>query len=154
MKSLHLLIAIVLFFTISGCATVLTEKANLQDSPDGVRIFPPKTYLFVNKEKKKTDIYILPDYANAYDIKPLTLVAKQTVNIEVSDSGILSKFSAEQDTTALIELIKTAADIAKEAGKSGAGMLTQNSIEGTFGLDDGIYVLSDVGIPTKIINSP
>ena len=131
---------------LSGCATVLTERAKLSASPNGVRIYPPKTYLFVNSAKNKTNVYILPDYENAYDVKPLTIVAKQDFKIEIEETGILKSFSTNQDTTSIVDLLKAAAGIAKEAAAPGSGSLTQNSFDGTFGLQDGIYYFSENGL--------
>jgi hypothetical protein len=149
MKKYILLSSIFISFLLTGCTLISTEKADLSDAPNGVRIYPPKTYFFVNTEKKQTNIYILPDYANAYDVKPWTIISKQEFNVELSD-GMLNKFTANQDTTSFIELFKAAAEAAKSAAAPGAGGLTQNTIEGTFGLDDGIYVLTETGILTKI----
>lgn len=148
MKRVYLLISIAAYLSLTGCSTVLIEKADTNNAPQGVRIYPPKTYFFVNTAKQTTNIYILPDYANAYDVKPLTFISKQDFSVELSD-GMLNKFTANQDTTAFIELLKTAADIAKSA-VPGAGGLTQNSIDGTFGLQDGIYILSEKGDLLKI----
>ncbi len=150
MKTLQLFTIVTICLVMVGCATTLTNKANLAEEPDGVRIFPPKTYLFVNTKDNKTDIYLLPDYANAYDIKPLTIVAKQDFRVTVNDTGGLSEFATNQDTTAFVDLFKAAADVAKSASAGGAGALTQNTINGTFGLEDGIYVLSEKGFPVKI----
>ncbi len=150
MNKIVLSIAIIVCVLLSGCSTILSERADLSKTANGIRIFPPKIYFFVNNEKKITQIYILPDPTNAYDIKPLTILAKQEFTLELNE-GMLSKLIANQDTTAFIELIKLAATKdAKQSSVPAAGALTQNSIDGTFGLSDGIYVFSERGTLLKI----
>ncbi len=149
MKKSAFLISTTISIFLTGCTLISTEKANLASAPNGVRIYPPKTYFFVNTEKKQTNIYILPDYANAYDVKPWTIISKQDFMLELSD-GMLNKFTANQDTTSFIDLFKAVTEAAKSAAAPGAGGLTQNSIEGTFGLEDGIYVLTETGILAKV----
>lgn len=153
MKKSAFLISTSISILLTGCTLISTEKANLQSAPNGVRIYPPKTYFFVNGEKHQTHVYILPDYKNAYDVKPWTIISKQEFNVELSD-GMLNKFTANQDTTSLIALVKTAAEAAKSAAAPGAGGLSQNYIEGTFGLEDGIYVLTETGTFDKVKGSP
>jgi len=150
MNKIVLSIAIIACVLLSGCSTILSEKADLNKTSNGIRIFPPKIYFFVNNEQKTTYIYILPDSTNAYDVKPLTILAKQELTLEINE-GMISKLTANQDTTAFIELIKLAATKdAKQSSAPAAGALTQNSIGGTFGLPDGIYVLSERGALSKI----
>lgn len=151
MKKYILLISVNICFLLTGCTIISTDKANLNSAPNGVRIYPPKTYFFVNTDKKQTNVYILPDYANAYDVKPWTIISKQEFNVELSD-GMLNKFTVNQDTTSFIDLFKAAAEVAKSAAAPGAGSLTQNTIDGTFGLEDGIYVLTEKGIFAKVNN--
>jgi hypothetical protein len=148
MKKIYLIAVLALCFTLSGCATVWTDQPESGEEPNGVRIYPPKTYFFVSSKDNVTNIVTLPDYANAYDVNPLTLIAKQEFSLELND-GMLSKYSTKQDTTSLIELIKAAADVAKET-TAPAGKLATQSLAGTFGLSDGIYVLTEKGAFLKI----
>ena len=77
----RLLICVLVAVVGTGCATVVTKEAKLNEAPYGVRIYPPKVYLLVDTVEKKTTIAYLPDYSRAYDLKPLTIFAKQDFKI-------------------------------------------------------------------------
>ena len=147
MKALtRLLICIIATVVVSGCATIVTNKANLNETPKGVRIYPPKVYLLVDTGVNKTTIVYLPDYSRAYDIKPLTIFAKQDFKIE-TDEGQLKALTANQDTTAMLTFLKEAAALAAKA----AGVAVSSTvINGTFGLESGIYQLGDDGVFRKM----
>lgn len=142
MKKLCLSIVMTTYLLLSGCATVLTERSDFSKSPEGIRIYPPKTYFFVDNQKYKTKIILLPDYANAYDIKPFTFIAKQDFNLEINEIGMLNKITANQDSTAFVELIKAIGDIAKSAEGIPPGNLSVQDIDGCFGLSNGMYTLT------------
>ncbi len=126
---------------LTGCATVVTHKADLAKRPDGVRVYPPKVYLMVDTTERKSTLAYLPDYSRAYDVKPVTVLAKQDFKIEL-DEGQLKALTSDEDTTALLSFIKDSAALAAKA----AGMGVSSSvINGTFGLESGIYCLSDDG---------
>ena len=100
---------------IFGCATIITEKADLTQKPEGIRVYPPKVYLFVDTDEKRTTLAYLPDYTQAYDVKPLTVLAKHDFKIEVED-GQVKALTSNQDTTAFLTFLKGAADLAAKAG--------------------------------------
>jgi hypothetical protein len=89
--------------SLCGCATLETQKADLNKAPEGVRVYPPKVYLFVGTDKS----YLThsPDFENAYDIKPLTIFAKQDFNITFTESE-LTQVQANQDTTAILDFLR------------------------------------------------
>jgi len=126
---------------LAGCASVVTHKANLAEPPDGVRVYPPKVYLMVDTVEKKTTLAYLPDYGRAYDVKPVTILAKQDFKIEL-DEGQLKTLTSNQDTTTLLSFLKESAALAAKA--AGAGV-SSTVINGTFGLESGIYLLDDDG---------
>jgi hypothetical protein len=126
---------------VMGCATIRTERANLAETPDGIRVYPPKVYLFVDKDAKETTVVYAPDFARAYDVKPLTVLAKQDFKIELED-GQVKVLTSNQDTTSILEFFKTAAQLGAKA--AGVGV-SAGSIKGSFGLESGIYVLNDGG---------
>lgn len=147
MKALtRLLICVMVAAVATGCATVVTNKADLNDAPKGVRIYPPKVCLLVDTTVQKTTIAYLPDYTRAYDIKPLTILAKQDFKIE-TDEGQLKALTANQDTTAMLTFLKEAAAL---AAKSAGVAVSSTVINGTFGLESGIYQLGDDGIFRKM----
>jgi hypothetical protein len=125
-----------------GCATVWTSDVkNLADTPSGVRVYAPRVYLMVDAAKAKSTIFVAPDFRRAYDVKPITVFAKQDFTIELND-GVLSKLTANQDTTAFLTFFKEAAQLAAK----GAGLpVSQNTIDGSFGLKSGIYEVTDDG---------
>jgi len=126
---------------LSGCATIATRKADLAKAPKGVRVYPPKVYLMVDANERKTTLAFLPDYTRAYDVLPVSIFAKQDFEIEFSD-GQLKSLTANQDTTAIISLLKEGATLAAKA--AGVGV-SSSTINGTFGLETGVYCLGDDG---------
>ena len=142
-------ICVILCAVAAGCASVVTNRANLDSAPDGVRLYPPKVYLLVDASEKKTTIAYLPDYKRAYDVKPRTILAKQDFKIEMED-GQLKSFLANQDTTAALTFFSSGATLgAKAAGVA----VSATVINGTFGLESGIYQLGDDGVFRKMAES-
>jgi hypothetical protein len=125
-----------------GCATIRTTPVrNLSDPPEGVRVYPPKIYLLVDNEQHQSTIALLPDYEHAYDIRPLTVFAKNNVSIE-TDDGQIKKFSDDQDTSGFLTFLYQAG----QAAARGAGLpVSTQVIKGTFGLPDGIYTIGERG---------
>jgi len=147
MKQTLKLISIIIITCVNyGCATILSEKANLSEEPDGIRLYPPKVYLLVDTIEKKSTLIYAPDYQRAYDIKPLTIFAKQDFKIE-TEEGQLKNLTSNQDTTAILTFIQGAAQLAAKA--AGVAVSAQ-VINGTFGLASGIYILNDNGVFQKV----
>jgi hypothetical protein len=114
----------------------------LNKAPNGVRVYPPKVYLLVDTNEKKTTLAYLPDYSRAYDVKPLTVLAKQDFKIEVEE-GQVKSLASNQDTTAFLTFMKEAATL---AAKAAGAAVSSSVINGTFGLQSGIYWLNDQGV--------
>jgi hypothetical protein len=138
MKTLKI---IALSIGLTGCATITTQKADLAKDPDGVRVYPPRVCLLADEVEKRSVLAYLPDYRRAYDVKPITILAKQDFKIEL-DEGQLKALTSNQDTTAFLGFLKEAANLAARAGGVGVSSTVLN---GTFGLKSGIYCLSDDG---------
>jgi hypothetical protein len=120
-----------------GCTAIKTSKANLNEAPRGVRVYPPAVYLFVDKARGSQYV-VAPDYSRAYDVKPRTVFAAQDFGVELND-GILTKYSGNQDTTAMLSFLQKSAELgAKASGVS----VSQVSLPGNFGFPDGIYRLN------------
>jgi hypothetical protein len=129
--------AAVLAVLFCGCAGLKTTKASLNQPPEGVRVYPPAVYLFVDKAKGSQYV-VGPDYSRAYDVKPRAILAKQDFSLEFND-GVLTKFMADQDTTGPLALMQHAADLgAKAAGSA----VSQFNVPGNFGFPDGLYKLN------------
>ena len=126
----------------AGCATLVTREADLAKAPDGIRVYPPKICLLVDGGANATVIASFPDVARAYDVKPLTVLARQDLRLEL-DAGQLTAFSATQDTQAFPRFLTEAAQVA--VGAAGAGISASGAFEGTFGFDDGVHCMRDDG---------
>lgn len=146
---IRVVICAILCAVATGCASVITNRANLDSAPDGVRIYPPKVYLLVDDVEKKTTIAYFPDYKRAYDVRPRTILAKQDFKVEMDD-GQLKSFLANQDTTAALTFFSSAATLAAKAAGVGVSATVFN---GTFGLQSGIYQLGDDGVFRKMTES-
>lgn len=146
MHSSKITLALVALLGLSACATVHTRWARgSSDSPDGVRVYPPKVYLMVDNKAQQSVVALLPDYENAYDIKPVTVFAKNTFSIQ-TDDGQVKAFSDDQDTTGFLTFLNQAG----QAAAKGAGLpVSTQVIKGTFGLPDGIYVMDESGMFRK-----
>ena len=137
----ELLCALSLLAAGAGCATVVTRTADLNTCPRGIRVYPPKVYLFVDEAEKKSQLVYAPDVRRAYDVKPFTFLAKQEFRVDVED-GQLKQLIANQDTTALLAVVRQAATVGAQA----AGVpVSAQTFNGTFGLATGIYELQDDG---------
>jgi hypothetical protein len=124
---------------LTGCATFLTrDVADLGTPPKGVRIYPPRVCLLVGKSSAK--LVSLPDFRRAYDVRPLTILAKQDFKVELSD-GQLTALTSNQDTTAFLSFLGQAAKTAAEA----AGGVSSSEIPGDIGIERGIYCFGDAG---------
>ena len=122
---------------LCGCTAIRTHPANLNEPPRGVRVYPPAVYLFVDKTRGSQYV-VAPDYRRAYDVKPVTLFAKQDFGVELND-GILAKYSGGQDTLAILSFLQRGAELgAKAAGVA----VSQVSLPGNFGFPDGVYRLN------------
>jgi hypothetical protein len=89
------------------CTTVTTKRANLAKEPEGIRVYAPKVYLFVDEGKRETTVVYAPDFSRTYDVKPLTVLAKQDFKFEMED-GQLKTLTSNQKA-GLLDLFKMAA---------------------------------------------
>ena len=134
--------AIVACVGATGCATLVTREADLAKAPDGIRVYPPMVCLLVDTGADATVIATFPDLARAYDVKPLTVLAKQDFKLEL-EGGQVTALVASQDTSAFPRFATQAAALA--AGAAGAGVSASGALKGTFGFDDGVHCLGDDG---------
>jgi hypothetical protein len=142
---LIMLLILILALYATGCATtVITRKANLDEKPDGIRVYAPRLYLFVGRDQSL--LISLPDNQRAYDIKPHTVLAKQEFTIKLSDSQ-LAELTLNQDTTGILDFLGKAGELAEKAAVT---PVAQQTIATNFGLESGIYRLEDDGNFRKI----
>ena len=137
MKRIHLLVLPLLLPLLAGCTMIKTSKAQLDKPPRGVRVYPPAVYLFVDKARGSQYV-VAPDYSRAYDVRPITVFAKQDFDVTLND-GVLGKYSGGQDTTGPLSFLQRGTELgARAAGVS----VSQVSLPGNFGFPDGIYKLN------------
>ena len=121
-----------------GCASVTTTPASPGDPPNGIRIHPTRVYLFVDVEQSRSQLIYAPDPETAYDVKPVSFLAEHDFKMDI-EAGQVKSLTSNANPAAILALFKEATDIAAGAGL-GRGT-TDTTLEGTFGLEDGIYVL-------------
>lgn len=105
-------LSILALYAISGCATIVTSKANLPESsnifitedPKGIRVYPSRVYLMVGS--KESRLILLPDYTQAYDVNPFVLLGTSEFKIELRNGQIIS-LGSKTNTTEFIEVLKT-----------------------------------------------
>jgi hypothetical protein len=131
-----------LVLALCGCSTFLVTKADRAKAPKGVRLYEPRVCLFVDQGEKKSTLAYLPDYTRGYDVKPLTILAKQDFKIEAEEAQLKS-LTSNQDTTAFLSFLKEAAAMAAKAA-AGGGVSSQ-VLNGTFGFSSGVHCMNDVG---------
>jgi len=140
------IISVVLIFA-AGCATITTEKVeDLRTAPNGVRVYQPRVYLLVDQAAAQTTLVYAPDFSRAYDVKPMTVFAKQDFKIEIEE-GQLKSLTSNQDTTSILNFITSGAQLGAKAAGVGVSSVI---MKGTFGLDTGIWVLNDKGSFEKV----
>jgi len=122
---------------LGGCAGIDTSKADLQRPPRGVRVYPPAIYLFVDSAKGSQYV-VAPDYSRAYDVRPVTFLAKNAFSVDLTD-GVLNKYSGDQDTSGFLSFL---ANAGQAAGKAAGSAVSQQSFAGTFGFTNGVYKLN------------
>lgn len=144
-KAIHWLMVVWSLLMLSACATIQTQNADLNNKPDGVRVYPPKMYLFVGE--KSSWLVSAPDFEKAYDIKPLTILAKHDFKVEMTE-GMLTGIVSNQDTTSFLTFVKGVGELGAQAG--GVGVSQQVFSNETFGLKPGIYTMKKDGTFTRI----
>ena len=118
----------------------------------GIRIYPQKIYLFVDKEKGQSRIVSLPDIKNGYDVKPWAFMSKHTFTVKIDEAQI-KELTSDQDSTAALALLQKIVEVggqlATEAIKAGApiaGKAVANiDIASAFGLQTGVYEFDEQG---------
>ena len=146
-RIISLLLAVLVIIVFSGCATIVTHNADLEKHPKGIRVYPPRVYLMI--ETDKAFLVFLPDYQNAYDIKPRTIIAKNKFSITIKN-GQITSLTSDVDTTAVVDLLKELVSTAGEVAKGISMKGVQEVPTGMFNLPYGIYRLNDDGTFEKI----
>ena len=142
-------VLIISLLMICGCAGMSTYTA-LPNQPRGVRVYPQKIYLFVDKEKNISKLVSLPDFKNAYDVKPWSFLSKHDFKITIEEAYV-KELTSNQDSSAALALLQKIAELA--AGKipsPAKAMMDTAIIESSFGFETGIYELTETGVFKKV----
>ena len=144
---------ILLLLVGSGCAGIKTYPAR-PNEPHGIRVYPQKIYLLVDKEKNVSQLVSLPDIKNAYDIKPWSILSKHDFTIKIEEAQV-KELESNQDSSAALsflqKIVELAAKTAEKAMEEGAGRAVADVKFGSsLGFDTGIYELSETGTFKKV----
>lgn len=118
----------------------------------GVKVYPQKIYLLVDKEKATSKLVSLPDIKNGYVVKPWSFLSKHEFSIKIEEAQI-KELTSNQDSTAALaflqKIVEVGGQLATEALKAAApvaGKAVANvDLASAFGLQTGIYELDETG---------
>ncbi len=137
-----------------GCAGISTHPAR-PNQPNGIRVYPQRIYLLVDKEGKSSKLVSLPDLKNAYDVKPWSFLSKHDFTIKIEEAQV-KELTSDQDSSAALSLLQKIVELAGEAAKEGAKAagggkaVADIDIRSSLGFDTGIYELSETGVFKKV----
>ncbi len=148
-----------LLLVVNGCAGISTYPAS-PNKANGIRIFPQKIFLLVDRERNFSQLVSLPDIKNAYDVKPWSFLSKHDVTVTIEEAQV-KELKSNQDSTAALALLQKIVELAAgAAAKIPLGREFQNGGEAkakisiannsSFGFDTGIYELSEAGVFKKV----
>ncbi|MHB9073347.1 MAG: hypothetical protein ACYC6G_07470 [Desulfobaccales bacterium] len=139
MKSISNILLMVLMAVIItglGCSGLTVSRPEINAPPNGIRVYPPKVYLFADGKGKGT-VFYLPDYGEAYDVKPFAFLMKQEFNLKMS-GGQVTELTDSQDPTPFFNMIQGIAQKALELPKPVGGESVSVDVP------PGVYVLNKV----------
>jgi hypothetical protein len=124
------------------------------NEPHGVRVYPHKIYLLVDKGSNKSKLVSLPDLKNAYEVKPWSFLSKHEFKITI-EGGHVKELTSNQDSSAALTLLQKIVELTAEKIPSGAkAMVDSEVIDSSFGFETGIYELTETGVFKKMDISP
>ncbi len=145
---------IVSLSVVSGCAGISTHAAR-PNEVHGIRVYPQKIYLLVDKDKNTSQLVSLPDVKNAYDIKPWSFLSKHDFTIKVEEAQV-KELTSNQDSSAALSLLQKIVDLAAKAAEKAAAEMAEGravadvKFGSSLGFTTGIYELSETGMFKKV----
>jgi len=124
------IVGVAISLVVSGCAWVsVTDVSKARGSPDGLRVYTPRTYVVVSGSTVST--VTVPDCSREYAIDFGSFMSKHDVEIEL-ESGMVKKLTSKQDSTAVPtaligvvnEALKAGAEVGDAFGETDAGAPT------------------------------
>ncbi len=109
---------------LGGCAYVTAVPVTPDSPVEGIRIYDVKPILIVNDTS--VTVQLVPNYSRPYALKFGTFLAKNDVQVDF-ENGFIKTLKTDQDTTAIIELLKT---VASQLFQPGGGKAFSAKAEG------------------------
>jgi hypothetical protein len=118
----------------------------------GIKVYPQKIYLLVDKEKGVSKLLSLPDVKNGYELKPWSFLSKHDFTLKIEEAQV-KEVTSNQDSTAALALLQKIVEVggqlATEALKAAAPVagkaVASVDLVSSFGLATGIYELDESG---------
>jgi hypothetical protein len=145
---------ILLLLVVIGCAGMSTHPARPNEAY-GIRVYPQKIYLLVDKEKNSSQLVSLPDVKNAYDIKPWSFLSKHDFTLKIEEAQV-KELSSNQDSSAALsflqKIVEVAGKVAEKAaeGQGGGKAVADVKFGSSLGFNTGIYELTETGMFRKV----
>jgi len=103
---LRLVMLVTLGVLVSGCATAEIKKIDPDSDAEGLRFFQPRPYLLVSAKtvdstsvEYTTEIVWLPDYSEAYVVKPSGRIGKADLTVTLTNGWNLTNFTLNRDAS-------------------------------------------------------
>jgi hypothetical protein len=144
---------IISLLVVGGCAGISTYPAR-PNEVHGIRVYPLKVYLLVDRENKISRLVSLPDVKNAYDVKPWSFLSKHDFTVKIEGAQV-KELTSNQDSSAALSLLQKIVEVAgkvaeKAAGAPGAKAVADVDFQSNLGFDTGIYELTETGVFKKV----
>lgn len=151
---------ILLLMVVGGCAGISTHPARPNEAR-GIRLYPQKIYLLVDKQKNFSKLVSLPDIKNAYDVKPWSILSQHDFNIKIEEAQV-KEITSKQDSSAALALLQKIVELAakaaeeaakaatREPGEGGARAIAEMKFDSSFGFETGIYELDETGVFKRV----
>jgi hypothetical protein len=147
-------VLILSLLVVGGCAGISVHPARTNEA-HGIRVYPQKIYLLVDKEKNVSQLVSLPDVKSAYDIKPWSFLSKHNFTIKIEEAQV-KELDSNQDSSAALSLFQKIVDLAgkvaekavEELGKGRA--VADVKFASSLGFETGIYELTEKGLFKRV----
>jgi hypothetical protein len=146
---------VALLLAAGGCAGISTYPARPNEA-HGIRLYPQKIYLLVDRQQNFSKLVSLPDIKNAYDVKPWSVLSQHDFNIKIEEAQV-KEVTSKQDSSAALALLQKIVELAakaaeeaaraptREPGEEGVRAIAEMKFDSSFGFETGIYELDETG---------
>ncbi len=130
-RGLQALSLLICALAIGGCAYVTATPVSPDSWVGGIRIYDVKPILIVNESN--VTVQLVPNYNRAYALNFGAFLAKHDFQVEF-ESGFIKSLKSNQDSTAIIELLKVIAQQAFAPTGKGFSAQETSGASGRFGV--------------------